>query len=164
MICKYLDGTTCLVATQLCGFTASTTEGACLKCSQHDKPQRENIVTLGIAALAINKNGKKLSDYPEIKHAIESSLPSRSGPGTELKKIIEWFPIPAVRKRKNCTRCKSLALRMNQWGCDVCDTTKRPFIIAKLMIAAKRAGIPTTEFAIGLLLDRAIYNARKNNV
>lgn len=164
MNCTHLEGAKCLVATRLCGFSSETTTETCEACSRHDKPQRENIVTLGLATVAIHKNGKKLSDFPDIENTIKSQLPSRHGAGTELKKIIEWFPIPQAAKKKNCGRCKSLELRMNKWGCDVCDTTKRPFIIAKLMISAKRAGIPTTEFAVGLLLDRAIHNARKNNV
>lgn len=86
------------------------------------------------------------------------------GPGTELKKIIEWFPVLQAVTKSNCASCKNLERRMNKWGCHVCETSKRSFIIAKLMISAKRAGVPTTEFAVGLLLDRAIHNARRNDV
>jgi hypothetical protein len=87
------------------------------------------------------------------KYTVEHGLP-----GTELKKLISWFPIPAARKK--CGRCKSLELKMNKWGCETCETEKRDYIIRKLMISAKRNGVPTSEFLVGALLKKAIRNAK----
>lgn len=80
------------------------------------------------------------------------------GPGTELKKLIAWFPIPGAKKK--CGRCKSLELKMNNWGCETCENTKKNYIIRKLMVSAKRNGVPTSEFLVGVLLKKAIRNAR----
>lgn len=158
--CEHNNEGICDIATQLAGRDVRPTCQECKYCSGLKEPRTENMLTLAMArrcAVSSEIADKLFATMKAIAH--EQAAKKLEGPGTELKKIIEWFPLPRAIKRK-CTRCKSLERRMNQWGCEVCDTTKRPFIIAKLMIAAKRAKIPTTEFALGILLNRAIYNAR----
>jgi hypothetical protein len=78
-------------------------------------------------------------------------------PGTELKKLISWFPLLI---NKECKHCKSLEIKMNQWGIERC-IEKKKYIITKLMINAKRNKIPTTEFILSTLLNRAIRNAKR---
>lgn len=158
--CEHYTETECKLSSAIAGVVCPSNRKACEACIASENPCGRNKVTIGVAVAYLRIQGKPV-DSSLLK---ELGVVEPQGPGTELKKIIEWFPIPKAVKKKNCGRCKSLERRMNKWGSDVCDTTKRPFIIAKLMISAKRAGIPTTEFAVGLLLDRAIHNARKNNV
>jgi hypothetical protein len=77
--------------------------------------------------------------------------------GTELKKLISWFP---VSNKENCSRCRHLEARMNRWGADICEE-KKDFIVKKLGIAAKRRGLPFSPSLVGLLVDKAIRNSRK---
>lgn len=163
--CRHLENGSCGIASQLAGRAVLPILSQCTYCTeQAEAKQCINKVTVSLAIRGAVDAATRSQIMKDYGYLLTKVVIENRGPGTELKKIIEWFPLPQAAKKKNCARCKSLERRMNKWGCDVCNTTKRPFIIAKLMIAAKRAGIPTTEFAVGLLLDRAIHNARKNNV
>ncbi len=77
--------------------------------------------------------------------------------GTELRKLIEWFPIP---KKGKCS-CKSLERKMNQWGCDKCEQ-KMDYILKKLAINAKRKRVPFIKIVVKNRVRKAISNARKN--
>ena len=163
MICPKLNNNICSIASAMAGKDVLPLLSQCEFCTHQAEPSQSiNRVTVSLAIKNAIDDETRADIARKHSHLLRKVVPD--GPGTELKKIIEWFPLPKAIKKKNCGRCKSLELRMNKWGCDVCDTTKRPFIIAKLIISAKRARIPTTEFAVGLLLDRAIHNARKENV
>jgi hypothetical protein len=81
------------------------------------------------------------------------SLPPKAKlPGTELKKLISWFPVP---KKTNCGSCSRMEAKMNAWGQDKCRE-KMPYILAKLRIAAKRRGLPFSERLVKLLVEKAI--------
>lgn len=76
--------------------------------------------------------------------------------GTELKKLISWFPIPQGKK---CKKCRTLEARMNVWGPNGC-VIKKEFILRKLQIAAKRRKLPFSRRLVELLLNQAIRKAR----
>lgn len=78
--------------------------------------------------------------------------------GTELKKLISWFPIPKGR----CTRCRSLEIKYNRWGIDKCKA-KKDRIIKRLEIAAKRLHIATSRHLLSILVDKAINNANRSS-
>jgi hypothetical protein len=73
-------------------------------------------------------------------------------PGTNLKKLIAWFPVP---RKTGCPSCRSLELKMNRWGPEKCRA-KMPYILGKLKIAAKRRGLPFSERLVKILVQRAI--------
>ena len=87
-----------------------------------------------------------------------NSIPNTNeGTGTELKKLISWFPIPGKTK---CGGCAKLEAQMNQWGPDMCEK-KRSYIIAGLTRHAANLGVPAPRFLLNTLLNRAIRNSRK---
>jgi len=155
MICKHLQGTQCLVATQLCGFDAETKIETCEACSKQDRPQQENLYTLGLAGVAIAKNGRNLSDFPDILEKIKRNLPSAKGPGTELKKLIAWFYSPDKKKCKCATRIA----KMNRWGPDECEK-RIDTILRWLKHSARINKVPFFEPAVKLLIRKAIKNSR----
>ncbi len=79
--------------------------------------------------------------------------------GTELKKLISWFPIPG---KHGCPKCRALEARLNCWGADKCEI-KIEFILKKLRIAAKRRRVPFSQSLAETLVKRAIRNARKKH-
>lgn len=74
MKCEYLQNNECKIATSICGFYSETTEQTCKACFRQETPRQENLYTLGLAVIAISKNGKKLSDFPNIVSRIKSLL------------------------------------------------------------------------------------------
>lgn len=74
--------------------------------------------------------------------------------GTELKKLISWFPVP----KKNCRSCRSLEKKMNRWGPDIC-LQKIDYICKKLHIAAKRRNMPFSRTIAISMVNKAIQNA-----
>lgn len=85
----------------------------------------------------------KLKNKYTIKHG---------STGTELKRLIDWFPIP---KGKNCDSCRALEAKMNKWGPSTCEI-KKQYILKKLEIAAKRRGLPFSKRLVTILIDKAI--------
>ena len=79
-------------------------------------------------------------------------VPPRPKPGTRLKEMIAWFPVP---KKTNCGSCNRMERKMNAWGPEKCRE-KMPYILAKLKIAAKRRGLPFSERLVKLLVEKAI--------
>lgn len=77
--------------------------------------------------------------------------------GTELKKLISWFPVPG---KNGCRKCQSLERRMNNWGPDTCET-KMDFILKKLSVAAARRKIPFSKMLVKILVRKAIRSARR---
>lgn len=79
-------------------------------------------------------------------------IPPAPQPGTRLKELISWFPIP---KKEGCQSCRNLEAKMNQWGPDKCRT-KLPYITRKLEIAAKRRHLPYNRRLIQILINKAL--------
>lgn len=155
MKCPHNINNQCAIVQEMTQLTIATNEKTCEACTMLPKARMPNKVTCGLAILAINNNHKNLDDYPNVKKLLLKQI--EEGPGTELKKLISWFPIP---NKNNCAKCKALEVKMNQWGVEKC-IEKKKYIITKLLINAKRKNIPTTEFIISTLLNKAIRNAKR---
>lgn|GEM_PF-2490882 len=82
-------------------------------------------------------------------------VPPPPRPGTSLKELISWFPVPG---KEGCQSCKSLEAKMNRWGPDVCRA-KREYIAKKLWVAAQRRKLPYNRRLVLILIDRAIANS-----
>ncbi len=80
-----------------------------------------------------------------------------SSVGTELRKLLSWFPIP---KKHGCRSCRTLEGRMNRWGPDKCEEYM-DYILRRLKRAAKRRGLPFSRWAAKKIVMRAISKARK---
>ncbi len=153
IMCPHNNNNTCNIVTKLTGLPpAVIPDLACAKCASQDKPQQENIVTAGLAFIQQSKHSAKIS-----RHTLALlGATSYDGPGTELKKLISWFPIP---KKESCSRCSSLEKKMNRWGPNMCEQ-KKEYIIKKLKIAARRRNLPFSEHLVTILIDKAIRNSR----
>lgn len=81
--------------------------------------------------------------------------PKAPKPGTELKKLISWFPVPG---KEGCQSCRSLEVKMNRWGPAKCRE-KRDYIAKKLWVAAKRRNLPYSRRLVLILINRAISNS-----
>ncbi len=152
--CAHLIGNTCKLASSLVGSDVPVTEQACEHCQKHPNPMKVNSVVAGISILELYRLGKP------IPFALTQMVDSRGieeGCGTELKKLISWFPIP---KKTKCKSCRSLELKMNNWGPEKCQQ-KLQYILKKLRIAAWRRKIPFSESLAAILVEKAIRNARK---
>jgi hypothetical protein len=138
MDCKYFDSGICKLASNKAGMQVRTYEQTCHACLS-GKNVIQGLITLE------KFNQGKLKDVTNI------------GPGTELKKLISWFPIP---NKNGCRSCNNLEVRMNKWGPDICER-KLDFICKKLWVAAARRGIPYNKTLTEVLVRKAIRNARK---
>lgn len=100
-----------------------------------------------------------VSSLDELKAASDDTpiaRPSRSGPGTELKKLLARLGIVAS---PGCS-CNAMAARMDAAGPDGSESMLGDVLAVMKAEAAKR-GIPWIEAAARLLVKRAIRNARK---
>lgn len=152
--CTHFHNNTCKLASSLAGIDVPVTEQACVYCQSHSNPMKANSVVAGISILELYRLGKP------IPFALTQMVDSRGiaeGCGTELKNLISWFPIP---KKTKCKSCRSLELKMNNWGPEKCQQ-KLPYILKKLRIAAMRRKIPFSESLASILVEKAIRNARK---
>lgn len=82
-------------------------------------------------------------------------VPPPPKPGTALKKLISWFPVPG---KEGCQSCRSLEAKMNRWGPAKCRE-KRDYIAKKLWVSAKRRNLPYSRRLVLILIDRAIANS-----
>lgn len=94
----------------------------------------------------------KIASSKQRHRDMASWLSNMPSPGTNLRKLIEWFPVP---KKKGCQSCRNLELKMNRWGVETCRQ-KMPYILRKLKVAAKRRGLPFSERLVRILVERAI--------
>jgi hypothetical protein len=78
--------------------------------------------------------------------------PPKQKPGTNLKNLISWFPIP---NKGGCNSCRSLEEKMNKWGPEMCEK-KMSYILKKLAIGAKRRRLPFSRRLVEILVRRAI--------
>jgi len=146
--CNYVDGN-CLVASNLAGQKVTAHESTCTACKSDPLPMQINNITKGLAIASLMVSRQPLPDGLVIQVM-------QGGPGTELRKLIEWFPIP---QKRGCRSCKSLEQKMNRWGPDRC-AEKIVYITKKLEIAAKRRGIPFSDFLAKKLIETAIRSSR----
>lgn len=99
--------------------------------------------------------------YPRHpKPGFSTPLPaaSRSGPGTELSKLLKRF---GIEPTPTC-QCRAKAAEMDAWGPDECSKPERiEEVVAVMREEATARGLPFIEIAAKLLIKRAIHNARK---
>lgn len=152
MICEYLDGTKCKVASTMSGFDIHTTQEACKRCLICANPKVANEVTLSLI-LYQTKGEIAQQALFSLKQIAKNKI--IQGPGTELKKLISWFYSPDKRKCKCLTRIA----KMNKWGPDKCEQ-KMETIIRWLRHSARIHKIPFFRPAVILLIKKAIKNAR----
>lgn len=154
--CEHLDENNCRLASSQIGVSlVPTTVSACEYCLSCNNPKSVNKAVASIAVRELIRTGKFDSNNP--KHfALQKILTVElSGPGTELKKLISWFPVP---KKTGCRSCRSLEIKMNNWGPEKCEQ-KIGYITRKLHVAAMRRNIPFSESLAKVLIRKAIRNA-----
>ena len=137
--CPYLVDSNCQVASSQAGFLVRTYPETCKACKQG-----ANVIR-GLVTLQKFHNGD-----------LDNKVIINYGVGTELKKLISWFPI---LNKSNCQRCRNLENKMNAWGKEKCEQ-KIEYICKKLHIAAKRRGIPFSKTLAMKLINKAIRNTR----
>jgi|LakMenE01Jun11ns_1017448.scaffolds.fasta_scaffold9933354_3 hypothetical protein len=103
------------------------------------------------------------NEYPDLPSepinsmSTSSMATSETGMvGTELKKIISWFPIP---NQHGCKPCQDLEAKMNRWGPDMCEK-QMDYICHRLKEASHQRGLPFSRFVSELIVKRAINKAR----
>jgi hypothetical protein len=136
--CPHLRNGNCNIAKAKAGFDVPTHESTCKACLSGI------YVFDGIIILE------------KIRRGDIEAIPL-GGPGTELKKLISWFPVP---KKTSCKKCSDLEFRMNKWGADVCEQ-KIDFICNKLRVAALRRNLPYSRSLAEVLVRKAIRNSRR---
>ena len=137
--CPYLQESKCQVASSLAGFPVQTYPETCKACKQGHQ------VIKGLVTLQKFNNG-----------GLDNKVIINYGVGSELKKLISWFPIP---NKSSCQRCRNLENKMNTWGKEKCQE-KIEYICKKLHIAAKRRGIPFSKTLAIKLINKAIRNTK----
>lgn len=98
--------------------------------------------------------------YPresKIKTLTTDTIINRSGPGTELKKLLTKI---GIKSSPNCS-CNARAKIMDNWGPDECEKHIDE-IVGWLKEEATKRKLPFVEYAGKLLVKRAISNAKKN--
>lgn len=159
MTCEYLSQNRCKFVESVIGIALPTTIEICSHCLGCSNPKKLNRATGSLMAGHLLRN--KQFDVSNPEHAaIMEVLTDPAlvrGPGTELKKLISWFPIPNKAK---CRSCRNLEVKMNRWGSDTCEK-KLNYILRKLEIAAKRRSIPFSRSLATTLVRKAIRNASK---
>lgn len=161
IICEKLIGGQCVVASDIAGVEVLANHDACKHCLSCENAKALNKATASLAAaqlLQSNQFDDKNPLHAEIKQVLIDPA-SIQGPGTELKKLISWFPVPGKAK---CKTCRNLELKMNRWGPATCEL-KIAYIVKKLKIAAKRRSIPFNEFIAKSLVMTAIRNAGESS-
>jgi len=156
MNCDKLKNGICQVATELVNIKVKAVQESCTACQNTPAAMNINHVTIGLAIseLANQKLPIPKELMTRLTHATKPI--AKLGVGTELKKLISWFPIP---KQGNCRSCRSLEVKMNRWGPEACEA-KISYILRKLRIAAARRSIPFSESLTKVLVRKAIRNAR----
>lgn len=155
--CEYLEENNCRLASLRIDSISKvpTTSAACEYCLSCNEPKSLNKAVASIAVQELIRIGKFNSN--NHKHAALQNILTVeiSGPGTELKKLISWFPIP---KKTGCRSCRSLEIKMNNWGPEKCKQ-KIAYITRKLHVAAMRRNIPFSTSLAEVLVRKAIRNA-----
>lgn len=158
--CKYMISGLCQISTDLAEVPVPLAEDACIACTNLKvNPQQINAVTISKALYVLgNVKSERRQKLLQQLHQLQNI---KSGTGTELRKLISWFPV----SKKNCRSCRNLESRMNKWGPETCKK-KTQYIKKKLKIACQRRNLPYSDKLVSILLERAIHNAmvhRDNN-
>lgn len=136
--CKYFDtNEVCIIVQQLTNDYRYPTPEECSFCTRSEPGQSVNIVTLSISnRMLAEKNLPTLHTGP--------------GPGTRLKKILDWW----ISTDPDCG-CEDRALIMDAWGVEGCIINKR-LIVMWLKESANLKGLriprQAIEFAVDALL------------
>lgn len=162
MICQHYQNNICKIASEIACEPVSPDVNACNYCTECEKPHQRNMLTIGIARYKIQHTNPELAaklflEMKPLMSVIRTKV-KLEGPGTELKKLIDWLPL-SNRIKKGCTSCKSLEQRMNKWGPDKCILRKES-ILRQLKYTAYKLGIPYFETIVSKVLMRAIANSR----
>ena len=97
--------------------------------------------------------------YPRVSRLPEQQPLPKSGPGTELSKLLKRFRIEPT---PTCA-CRAKAAEMDAWGCEECEKPERiAEVVAVMRAEAEARGLPFLDVAGRLLVRRAIANARRN--
>ena len=157
MICKYLDNTKCLLASDISESDCQTTPEQCDYCTNKATPTQDvNIVTISIALKYSNNKQRIVQQYGDM---ITQKEPTHGQlPGTELRKLISWFVWDA--KVKNCSICKNREERMNRWGADKCQENIAT-ILVWIQESAAQKGYPYSSRVASALVRKAIANSRR---
>lgn len=149
--CRFKVDNNCNISTNIINIPVPLDDKACNCCANCKTPFTINAVTISRAVMVLRINNK---DIPkDLLTLVYQNTPK---PGTELKKLISWFPLPNT---KGCKSCRALEGKMNSWGVEICEK-KKPYIIKKLQIAAKRRNIPFSQKLVTVLIDKAIRNCK----
>jgi len=100
--------------------------------------------------------------YPRVSRLPEPPpAPPKSGPGTELSKLLKRFGISPT---PTC-QCRAKAEQMDAWGPDECERPERiEEVLTVMRDEATARGLPFLDAAGRFLIKRAIKNARKSHV
>lgn len=128
MPCPHLNENVCELATWIANKECTVTPEICQACCRTQHP------------MDINEVVNTLADIQEIGE----------GPGTTLKKTLEWF----VRMPKGCA-CPDRVVIMDNWGYERCKQEK-PTILGWLRESALEAGYPYSEYVISYVVDWCI--------
>lgn len=89
-------------------------------------------------------------------HSAVTQTPPASGPGTELKKLLQ---LVGIKASPTCS-CNARAATMDRNGCEWCEEHLAE-IVGWLREEAAKRGLPFLDGVGKLLVRRAISNARK---
>lgn len=136
--CSFFDNGICRLASSKAQIEVPTYESTCKACMEG------HYVIDGLVTVQLHKLGRN-----------HKTVIAVDGVGSVLAEMIKWFPIP---KKKDCTRCNQLKIKMNNWGPEMCRQ-KSEYIIRKLHVGwVRRFGplIPFPETLAKSCLERAI--------
>lgn len=151
------DGS-CEVVYELVGIKRPPSPAACVKCIENYNPRSVNEITAGIAVAACKAN--KVTPPPYTMQILVGNQPHVEGigrgPGTELKRLIEWF----ASERPGC-KCKDRAAKMDRWGVEGCKQNIDTIVRWLSEEAAKRSAIASVlpDVAYRQLVKTAIRRA-----
>lgn len=97
--------------------------------------------------------------YPKARDTVDAiavAAPPAHGPGTELKKLLQWI---GITSSPTCS-CNARARQMDEWGPDECEK-RLPEIVGWLEEQAKARKLPFVRFGAEQAVKLAIRRARK---
>ena len=134
MTCPHLTNETCELATWIANKECPTTPEICQACCRTENPM----------------------DINEVVNTLADVQPIGKGPGTTLKKTLDWF----VRVPPGCN-CMDRVVVMDNWGSDRCEKEKST-ILGWLRESALDAGYSYSEYVISHLVNWVIKKHRTN--
>ena len=146
--CQIHGPVICNLATTLASTPCPIVPDHCTACTSTHLPKAVNKVIVGLAQVY------GTADLTPYLHHLTYS--PENGPGTELKKLIQWF---LWDKAASCESCANREITMNHWGPDKCEE-KMETILEWLKESADNAHLPFVPFLVRLVVKRAIRNAR----